>query len=152
MLKFVKKMGWMTALVCLLSAQVWAHETKVDPIFSNGSSVKMIKRVSLLARKPGQTHEEFVKHWLNVHAPIAHQIPGIARYACTEIITSSTRKDGPLPIDLEIDGIAEMWFMDQASLNQAVASEAFKALRADGAAFIGREIDFVTNEFVIVPK
>lgn len=152
MLSFSKKMGLVALLACLLSFEGLAHETKVDPIFANGSSVKMIKRVSLLARKPGQTHEEFVKHWLQVHAPIAHGIPGIARYACTEIVTSSTRKDGPLPIDLEIDGIAEMWFMDQESLNKAVASEAFKALRADGAAFIGREIDFVTSEFVIVPK
>ena len=114
--------------------------------------VKMIKRVSLLARKPSQTREEFLKHWLEVHAPIAYQIPGIARYACTIITSSSTRKDGPAPIDLEIDGIAEMWFTDQKSLDAATHSPAFAALRADGAAFIGREIDFVTEEVVIIPR
>ncbi len=114
--------------------------------------VKVIKRVSLLARKPSQTREEFLKHWLEVHAPIAYQIPGIARYACTIITSSSTRKDGPAPIDLEIDGIAEMWFTDQKSLDAATHSPAFTALRADGAAFIGREIDFVTEEVVIIPR
>jgi len=117
-----------------------------------GKQVKMIKRVSLLAHKQDQTREEFLKHWLTVHAPIAYQIPGIARYTCTVIDSSSTRKDGPLPIDLEIDGIAEMWFTDQQSLEAAIKSPAFVALRADGAAFIGREIDFVTEEVVIIPR
>ena len=31
----------------------------------------MIKSISLLTRKAGLSHEEFVKHWLEVHAPLA---------------------------------------------------------------------------------
>ena len=27
----------------------------------------MIKSLSLLTRKPGMTHEQFVRHWLEVH-------------------------------------------------------------------------------------
>jgi uncharacterized protein (TIGR02118 family) len=130
-----------------LVAKLGAAEEK-----DTGKQVKMIKRVSLLARKQGQTREDFLQHWLEVHAPIAYRIPGIARYTCTVIDSSSTRKDGPLPIDLEIDGIAEMWFTDQKSLDAARNSPAFTALRADGAAFIGREIDFVTEEVVIIPR
>ncbi|MGD0972523.1 MAG: EthD domain-containing protein [Candidatus Korobacteraceae bacterium] len=129
-----------------------AAQEKPGSAKDKGTQVRMLKRVSLLAHKQGQTREEFLKHWLEVHAPIAYQIPGIARYTCTVITASSTRKDGPLPIDLEIDGIAEMWFTDQQSLDAARNSPAFAALRADGAAFIGREIDFVTEETVIIPR
>ena len=138
----------LVAFLCMgFVAKVGAAEEK-----DTAKQVKMIKRVSFLAHKQGQTREEFLNHWLTVHAPIAYQIPGIARYTCTVINSSSTRKDGPLPIDLEIDGIAEMWFTDQQYLEAAIKSPAFAALRADGAAFIGREIDFVTEEVVIIPQ
>ena len=33
----------------------------------------MIKSVSLLTRKAGLSHEEFVKHWLEGHAPLEAQ-------------------------------------------------------------------------------
>ena len=35
----------------------------------------MIKSLSLLTRKPGMTHEQFVKHWLEVHGPLARKVP-----------------------------------------------------------------------------
>ena len=31
----------------------------------------MIRRVSILTRKPELSHEEFVDHWENVHGPLA---------------------------------------------------------------------------------
>lgn len=137
----------------LLAAGASAADDKAgQPGAEAGKPVKMIKRASLLGRKPGQTREEFLAHWLDVHAPLAYKIPGIARYTCTIVTRSSTRSDGPAPMDVEVDGIAEMWFTDQKSLEMAVKSPAFAALRADGAAFIGREIDFVTEEVVIIPR
>jgi uncharacterized protein (TIGR02118 family) len=112
-------------------------------------SGSMIKRASLLARKPGMSHEEFVKHWSEVHAPMARACPGISRYTLTIIKTSSTRKD-VLPIDVQVDGIAELWFKNQADFDAYQASPATKRLRDDGATFIGREIDFVADEKVII--
>jgi uncharacterized protein (TIGR02118 family) len=109
----------------------------------------MIKRASLLARKPGISHEEFVKHWAEVHAPMARACPGISRYTLTIIKSSSTRKD-VLPIDVQVDGIAELWFKNQADYDAYQASPATKRLRDDGATFIGREIDFVAEEKVII--
>jgi len=109
----------------------------------------MIKRASLLARKPGMTHEEFVKHWVEVHAPLARACPGISRYTLTIVKSSSTRKD-VAPIDVQVDGIAELWFKSQADFDAYQASPATKRLRDDGATFIGREIDFVAEEKVII--
>ena len=111
----------------------------------------MIKRVSLLSRKPGISHEEFVKHWAEVHAPLAYACPGISRYTLTIIKSSATRKDVP-GLDVAIDGIAELWFKDQAALELYQASPATKRLRDDGATFIGHEIDFLTEERVIIPR
>ena len=108
-----------------------------------------IKRASLLARKPGISHEEFVKHWVEIHAPMARACPGIGRYALTIIKSSSTRKD-VAPFEIQVDGIAELWFKDQAAFEAYSTSPATKRLRDDGATFIGREIDFVAEERVII--
>jgi uncharacterized protein (TIGR02118 family) len=112
-----------------------------------GSS--MIKRASLLARKPEISHEEFVKHWVEVHAPMARACPGISRYTLTIIKSSSTRKD-VAALEIQVDGIAELWFENQAAFDLYQNSPATKRLRDDGATFIGREIDFVTEEKVVI--
>ena len=108
-----------------------------------------IKRASLLQRKPGLSHEEFVKHWVEVHAPMARACPGIGRYALTIVKSASTRKD-VAPYEIQVDGIAELWFKSQADFDAYATSPATKRLRDDGATFIGREIDFVTEEKVII--
>ena len=108
-----------------------------------------IKRASLLQRKPGMSHEEFVKHWVEIHAPMARACPGIGRYTLTIVKSSSTRKD-VAPYEIQVDGIAEMGFKSQADFDAYSTSPATKRLRDDGATFIGREIDFVTEEKVII--
>jgi len=109
----------------------------------------VIKRASLLQRKPGISHEEFVKHWVEVHAPMARACPGIGRYTLTIVKSSSTRKD-VAPFEIQVDGIAELWFKNQAAFDLYQNSPATKRLRDDGATFIGREIDFVTEERVVI--
>src|SRR5262249_9194029 len=104
-----------------------------------------------LSRKPGMSHEEFVKHWVEIHAPLAYACPGISRYTLTIVKSASTRKDVQA-IQVEVDGIAELWFEDQASFDRYQTSPATKRLRDDGATFIGREIDFITEERVIIPR
>ena len=116
---------------------------------TKSSGAMTIKRASLLARKPGISHEEFVKHWVEIHAPMARACPGIGRYTLTIIKSSSTRKD-VAPFEIQVDGIAELWFKDQAAFVAYSTSPATKRLRDDGATFIGREIDFVAEEKIII--
>jgi uncharacterized protein (TIGR02118 family) len=122
-----------------MSKVVWATEPELF----------VIKRVSLLQRKPGMSHEEFVKHWVDIHAPMARACPGIGRYTLTIVKSASTRKD-VAPFEIEVDGIAEMWFKSQAEFEAYSTSPATKRLRDDGATFIGREIDFVTEETIVI--
>jgi uncharacterized protein (TIGR02118 family) len=115
----------------------------------NGSKYKII---SVLARKPDQTVEEFVKHWEEVHAPLVKSVPGVVRYTLSIVKGSSTRTDGVGPLELPADGFAELWFEDMASLQKAAASDAVKTVLKDGTRFVGREIDFVVEEKVIIPS
>ena len=110
----------------------------------------MIKSISLLTRKDGWTHEQFVHHWLHVHAPLAHAVPGVRRYVQSHITEERMRPDIPSSA-VEIDGIAELWYDDRASMAAAMATPAAKALHADGALFIGRIKSYTVEEKQIIP-
>jgi uncharacterized protein (TIGR02118 family) len=111
----------------------------------------MIKSIGLLTRKPDLTHEQFVKHWLEIHAPLAHAVPGVRRYVQNHIIEERTRPDIPTT-EVAIDGIAELWFDDRAAMDRANASLEAKRLHDDGALFIGHIKSFVIEEKTIIPK
>ena len=111
----------------------------------------MIKSISLLTRKAGLTHEQFVRHWLEIHAPLAHAVPGIRRYVQSHIVEERRRPDIPAT-DVEIDGIAELWYDDRDAMERANASPEAERLHADGALFIGRIKSFITEEKVIIPQ
>ena len=110
----------------------------------------MIKSISLLTRKDGWTHEQFVRHWLDVHAPLAHAVPGLRRYVQSHIVQERQRPDIP-SIDVDIDGIAELWYDDRESMAAAMATAAARALHADGAVFIGRIKTYTVEETQIIP-
>jgi uncharacterized protein (TIGR02118 family) len=109
----------------------------------------MIKTIGLLARKPGWTHEQFMTHWVEVHAPLAHAVPGLRRYVQNHIRDERTRTDIEA-LQVEIDGVAELWFDDRAALEAAARTPEMQALHADGAIFIGRIRSYVVEEKTIV--
>ena len=102
-------------------------------------------------RKDGLTHAQFVKHWVEIHAPLAHAVPGLRalRAVAHRRGAHATRHPDD---DVEVDGIAELWFDDRESMARAMATPAAKALHADGALFIGRIKSFTVEEKVIIPK
>ena len=110
----------------------------------------MIKSISLLTRKDGWTHEQFVRHWVDIHAPLAHAVPGLRRYVQSHIVEERRRPDVP-PLDVEVDGIAELWYDDREAMTAAMATPAAKALHADGARFIGRIKTYTVEEQQIIP-
>jgi uncharacterized protein (TIGR02118 family) len=109
----------------------------------------MIKSVSLLTRKDGMSHDQFVKHWLEIHGPLAWAVPGLRRYVQSHIVEERTRPDIPTT-DIQVDGIAELWYDDRESMARALASPEAKTLHADGALFIGRIKTFTVEEKVII--
>ena len=111
----------------------------------------MIKTVGLLTRKSGWTHEQFMKHWVEVHAPLALGIPGLRRYVQNHLMGERTRADIETTA-VEVDGIAELWFDDESSLAKAAQSPEMKALHDDGALFIGRIKSWVVHEHIVIPR
>src|SRR5262245_22491892 len=115
----------------------------------SGEGPTMIKTIGLLTRKDGWTHEQFMKHWVEVHAPLAHAVPGLRRYVQNHIKGERTRADIPAT-DAAIDGVAELWFDDQAALEAAAKTPEMKALHDDGAKFIGRIRSYVVEEMTVI--
>ncbi len=111
----------------------------------------MIKMLALLTRKDGITHEEFVRHWYEIHGPLAHAVPGIRRYVQSHIVGTRSRPDIP-DTNVEVDGIAELWYDDMAAFERAAATPEMKRLTDDGALFIGRIKSYIIEEREIIPK
>lgn len=111
----------------------------------------MIKSLSLLVRKDGISHAQFVDHWVNIHAPLARSVPGLRRYVLTHVLAERTRPDIPA-VEGEIDGIAELWYDDLESMKRANDSPEAKRLHADGATFIGKIKMFTTREDIIIAE
>jgi uncharacterized protein (TIGR02118 family) len=116
---------------------------------NQGEMPIMIKTIGLLTRKDGWTHEQFMKHWVDIHAPLALAVPGLRRYVQNHIQAERTRAD-ITETAVEIDGVAELWFDDQAALEAAARTPEMKALHADGAKFIGLIKSYVVEEKFIV--
>jgi hypothetical protein len=85
----------------------------------------VIKSISLLTRKDGWTLQ-------------------------SHILEERGRPDAPT-LDVDIDGIAELWYDSRESMAAAVATPAATALYADGALFIGRIKTYTVEEQQIIP-
>lgn len=104
----------------------------------------MIKFVSLLRRAEHLTLAEFQRWWIEEHTPLAKRMPGLRKY-----VVSLTQ--GALAGEPEWDGMAELWFDDEASFRAAyVDSPEGQAAFADAQAHISRSHRFITREHPVV--
>lgn len=82
------------------------------------------KRLGILRRKDGISHEEFVDHWLKRHAALCVKLPGLRRYGVNFV------ERGRFPY-FDYDGFSELWFDSEADLNAAMQSPEGRTLLAD---------------------
>jgi uncharacterized protein (TIGR02118 family) len=85
----------------------------------------MYRMMSFLKRRPDLERPPFVDWWLNHHARLVVNVPGLKRY--TVSLTA-------VPEDGAFDGVAELWFDDAEAAATGCASNAGKVARADSAA------------------
>lgn len=111
----------------------------------------MIKSISFLARKPSLSREEFLRHWLGVHVPMCHAVPGLRGYSVSTIVEHQSRPDLPVLAMGDFDGVAQVWFDSLEARAHAAASAEGKRWHADGGTIIGGIRTFVTHERVVVP-
>ena len=112
--------------------------------------VRLIKSISFLARKPGLSRADFVDHWLNVHVPMCHAVPGLRGYSVSTIVEDQPRADVAALGMGDFDGVAQVWFDSLEARAQAGASAEGKRWHADGGTIIGAIRMFVTHERFVV--
>jgi uncharacterized protein (TIGR02118 family) len=103
----------------------------------------MVKLVGLIRKRGDLTTEQFRAHWLEIHAPLARQLPGLRRYTVNFI----DREASPNAV---YDGFSELWFDSTEALDAALASPIGEAIAADIPKFMDELVRVIVEEHPIV--
>jgi len=112
----------------------------------------MIKAITLLYRKEGLTREEFVRHYEEVHAPMAVQLlPMYKKYVRNHVVGVPDMIDVPDIKGPDFDCVSEFWFdsiEDAMALMDRVQSEAGQPIRDDEQKFMdtSKTMSFMVDE------
>ena len=118
----------------------------------------MIKRVTIMTRKPGMTRAAFAEYWTKVHGPLLASHPAVKRFTINvtrEWLRFSVRNEDPTdPLRSTIvtqtpDGIVELWFEDRESMEAMYKSDFSRQLVADAEHFVGAIVTFIMDEHEI---
>ena len=121
----------------------------------------MIKRLTIMTRKPGMTHEAFAQYWTNVHGPLLASHPAVKRMVANvteEFLRFSVRNENSIdPLRSTIltqipDGFVELWFEDRPSMEAMYNSDFSKRLVADAENFVGAIVTFIVQEVEIMAE
>jgi uncharacterized protein (TIGR02118 family) len=100
----------------------------------------MFKAMILLKRKDGLSFEEMKNHWLNTHAPLVRQLPGLRK-----AIFNFELSDG----SGDIDAVSELWFDTEQDFTDAYASEIGQKVAEDALSKVARRQRILVEEHTI---
>lgn len=104
----------------------------------------MIKRISLVWKRPELSNEEFRRVWLGEHVDYAHKIPGVREYSI-DFVT-----DGP---DGAPSGIATLRFDHQTALEAAFSNPQLNEdLRRTRERFAQCVQVLIVEENIVIPR
>ena len=111
----------------------------------------LIKRMSLLRRRPDVTPEKFRHEWRVEHARLVRATKGMCGYRQNLVVERQAPKGTTVGYEgLPIDGIVELWFESTESLDAAFASPEGRRLMAHAPVFIAEITTFLVERHVIV--
>ncbi|MEW6640846.1 MAG: EthD domain-containing protein [Pseudomonadota bacterium] len=102
----------------------------------------MIKRISILTRKDGIDDAEFDRRWLVQHAAIVRQVPGVAGYVQNRVTPGGG--------GATVDGVAELWFADAATMDRVLASSDWQKVVADAREFVAGVTSLAVEEHKVI--
>ena len=111
----------------------------------------MITRMGILTRRPDLTPEQFRRHWLEVHGPLAARLPGLRRYHQNHVVDASQLAIDHARGAWEVDGFSQLWFDDVDAMRRAVESPERRPDLPDIANFCGGVKLVVCQPNVVVP-
>ncbi len=97
----------------------------------------MVKLIALY--KHPEDKEAFDRHYEEVHAPLAAKMPGLEKLEVTRITGAPQGKS-------EYYLMAEMYFKDQETLNNAMRSDEGMAAAKDLMGFAGKIVSMMIGE------
>ena len=96
----------------------------------------MFKAIILLARAEDASHADFREWWLERHAPLARQLPGLRRLVFNVVE----------PGDAPYDGVSELWFDSREDFEAAYATDIGGTVAADSLANVGARVRLFVDE------
>jgi uncharacterized protein (TIGR02118 family) len=90
-----------------------------------------------LKRRTDMSRAEFARWWLERHVPYVKKFPAVRKYRVSLV------ESGPETI---VDGLAEVWFDDMATLRRVTASEVVKEAQQHSVAHTSERIRLFVEE------
>src|SRR5499427_7217878 len=90
-----------------------------------------------LKRRTDMSRAEFARWWLERHVPYVKKFPAVHKYRVSLV------ESGP---ETAVDGLAEVWFDDMATLRRVIASEVVKVAQQHSVAHTSDRIRLVLEE------
>jgi uncharacterized protein (TIGR02118 family) len=104
-----------------------------------------VKNYEVVTKLRAMERAEFDRYWIEVHGPLAAQIPTIRRYVQAHL-APRFRDSGAA----SFDGLAITWFDDLNAMRAGLTEPIYHATRADEPNFIDGELPFlITTERVL---
>lgn len=111
----------------------------------------MITRTGILTRRPDLTPEQFRRHWLEVHAPLAARLPGLRRYHQNHVVDASQLAIDHARGAWEVDGFSQLWFDDMDAMRRVVEAPELRPDLPDIPNFCGDVKLVICRPNVIIP-
>ena len=99
----------------------------------------MFKAMIFLKRNNALSFEEFKSHWLDTHAGLVRQLPGLRR----AVFNFSHSEDG------DTDAVSELWFDSEQDFIDAYASDIGQQVAEDALARVSRRERVFMEEHAI---
>lgn len=111
----------------------------------DGGSV--VKRMSLIRRKPGMSDEDFRHEWLEVHAEMLKQWPDVLGYNQNLVIDRLYKSNTQSAAyeDVPIDGIVEIWFPSPEKAAETHATQVVQETMAHAREFLSEITPFTVT-------
>jgi uncharacterized protein (TIGR02118 family) len=108
--------------------------------------------MGILRKKSELSSSDFRRYWREVHGPLAAKLPGLRRYHQNHVVDREQRGIDYPRGSYDCDGIAELWFDDVPSMNQAFSSKEGKQIVADEVNFIGGIATIIGVQHIVIPE
>jgi hypothetical protein len=130
-----------------MTSYVFDEQQITNVLPNDATGEGMLKRLVPLVRKDGWSYEQFIRHWVNVHAELLKKLPqGPRRYCQLYVNAEIPPPEGIAFLEVHIDGFSESWFVNEAEMNADNATPEGEALVADNRVYLSRSKRFFYEE------